>query len=125
MLRAHPHPFRGEFVKNLGRNALHQFHWQVQRPKKLNAFGDPVEIDGGKPIVFAGEQESTKDVTEAKRHRTDGQNAVPHCSFMRLWRPATARVSNLSQLTCPRESITGIRAATIQASGGIQQIASG
>ncbi|GAA5666947.1 hypothetical protein Brsp07_05470 [Brucella sp. NBRC 14130] len=30
MLRAHPCPFRGEFVKNLGRNALHQFRWQVQ-----------------------------------------------------------------------------------------------
>lgn len=30
MLRAHPHPFRGEFVENLGRNALHQFHRQVQ-----------------------------------------------------------------------------------------------
>jgi hypothetical protein len=47
MLRAHPHALGGEFVKDHGRNAIHQRRRQVQRPEKANALGNSVEVDGG------------------------------------------------------------------------------
>ncbi len=47
LLRAHSRPLCGEFVKDLGRNALHQRRRQVQRREKANVPGNPVEVHGG------------------------------------------------------------------------------
>lgn len=47
MLRAHSRPLCSKFVKDLGRNSIHQRRRQVQRPEKTNALGNSVEVDGG------------------------------------------------------------------------------